>query len=231
MFFEVVCAVVLCVCACIAFLRSGLCYCLLYVHWRRRLYTICVYVIASAAHRLATWELGLCGHLLRRFPTMSPASGASSHVPAVPTSVGGSCSTRAMTPAFGYGKRPSFKQRVLMITPRRELSTTAMEEVVQISSTILSPTPSHVPAPFEADALDIRGSPLTVDAPSSGGSNSFDCFQEQLDTQLLPTWHEPPTKKRKIPKRRYVLTPTCRAMCDIFCFLSFVLPGVFSLTL
>jgi hypothetical protein len=117
----------------------------------------------------------------------------------------------AMAPASGSGKRPSFKQRVLMITPGGELSTAAMQEVVHISSTasatIFSPTPLHVPAPFEANALDISGSPFTVDAPSSGGSNSLDGFHEQSDTQLLPTSHEPPTKKRKIPKRRYLLNP------------------------
>ena len=110
-----------------------------------------------------------------------------------------SCSTMAMAPTSGSEKRPSFKQRVLMITPGGELSTAIMHEVVQISSTasatIFSPTPLHVHAPFEADALDINGSPFIVDVPSSGGSNSSDGLHEQSDTQLLPTSHEPSTKK------------------------------------
>ena len=142
--------------------------------------------------------------MLLRFSTMSPASGASSSVTAIPVSVGGSCSTRAMKLASGSGKRPSFKQRVLMITHGEKLSTAVMQEVVQISSTgsatVLSPTPLHVHPPFEADASDISGSPFIVDAPSRGGSNNFDCFHEQSDKQLLPTSHEPPTKKRKNPK-------------------------------
>jgi hypothetical protein len=83
-----------------------------------------------------------------------------------------------------------------MFTPRGELSTAAMQEVVHISSTvsatIFSPIPLHAPAPVEADALDINGTSFTVDSPSSGGSNSFDSFYEQSDTQLLPTSHEPP---------------------------------------
>ena len=98
-----------------------------------------------------------------------------------------------------------------------------MQEVVQFSSTasatIFSPTPLHIHALFEADALDISGSPFTVDAPSSGGSNNFDGFYEQSDTQLLPTSHEPPINKRKFPKRRCLLNP--QSMCDIFSFSSF----------
>jgi hypothetical protein len=101
-----------------------------------------------------------------------------------------------MTPTSEPEKRPSFKKRVLMFTPRGELSTAAMQEIVRISSTvsatIFSPTPLHAHAPIEADALNINGTPFTVDAPSSGGSNSFDSFYEQSDTQLLPTSHEPP---------------------------------------
>ena len=50
---------------------------------------------------------------------------------------------------------------------------------------VFFPTPLHVHAPFEAHALDISGSPFTVDAPSSGDSNNFDGFHEQSDTQLL----------------------------------------------
>ena len=88
--------------------------------------------------------------------------------------------------------------------PWRELSTAAMQEVVQISSTvfatIFSPTPLHVHAPFEADALDISRSPFTVDAPSSGGSNNFDGFHEQSDIQLLPTSREPTKKLKKFRK-------------------------------
>jgi hypothetical protein len=139
--------------------------------------------------------------------TTSYASGASFPASAVAVSVSGSFSNMPPAPVSGSGKRPSFKQRVLMITPGGELSTAARQEVVQISSTasapIFSPTPPHVPAPFEADALDIN----VVDASSSGGSNNFDGFHEQSDTQLLPTSHEPPTKKQKFPKRRYLLNP------------------------
>ena len=92
------------------------------------------------------------------------------------------------------------------------------------------PSPLHVPAPFEADALDINGFLFTVDAPSSVGSNNFDSFHKQSDTQLLPTSHEPPTNKQKIPKRRYLSPPfpiskyvsfqflICQSMCDFFFF-------------
>ena len=67
--------------------------------------------------------------------TMSHVSGTSFPAPAIAVSVGGSCSTMAMTPAPGYRERPFFKQRVLMITHGEELPTATMQEVVQISST------------------------------------------------------------------------------------------------
>jgi hypothetical protein len=96
-----------------------------------------------------------------------------------------------------------------------------MQEVVHISSTvsatIFSPIPLHAPAPVEADALDINGTPFTVDAPSSGGSNNFHSFHEQSDTQLLPTSHEPPTKKPKISKRRYLRNPNNPKHWLFFC--------------
>ena len=177
-FWSGMCSCFVCVCA-LRLFDLVLYYRLLCVHWRRCLYPIWFFIIAccvcigvvtftrygfmwlfgvrlAPAHRLATWELGLCGRmwicdpLLRSLSTILHASGVSSPAPAVPVRVGGSCSTRAMTPASGSGKHPSFKQRVLMITHGGELSTAAMEEVVQISSTasatILSPTPLHVPA-------------------------------------------------------------------------------------
>ena len=131
--------------------------------------------------------------------TMSPASAASSHAPAIAVSIGGSCSIMAMTLTSGSRKCPSFKQKVVMITHGEEFSTAVMQEVVQIfstvSATIFSPTPLHVPPTFEADALYISGSPFIVDAPSSGGRNNSNGFHEQSDIQLLPTSHEPPTKE------------------------------------
>jgi hypothetical protein len=139
--------------------------------------------------------------------TMLLASGASSHAPAVAVSVGGSCSTMIIVPASGSGIRQFFKQRVLMFIHRGKFLTAKMQEVVHISSTVSATiffsTSLHASAPFEIDAFDINEIPFTVNSSSSGGSNNFDSFHEQSDTQLLPTLHEPMTKKRKIPKRRY----------------------------
>ena len=112
------------VCVCIAFVRpSFVCFHLLCVHWRRRLCSIWVCVIAWCSPRRCTlsgylgvgfvWSHVDLDPLLRRFFTMSPASWASS----------GSFSEcrwqllyQGNKLASGYGKRPSFKQRVLMIT-------------------------------------------------------------------------------------------------------------------
>jgi hypothetical protein len=95
-----------------------------------------------------------------------------------------------------------------MITPGGELSTAAMQEVVAIKSSAcagnFSPTPMPIPVPFQHDDVDMNGSPFTIDAPSSGGSNNLDGFHKQSYTQLLPTSHELPMKKQKNLKRRYL---------------------------
>jgi hypothetical protein len=199
---QQVCALLLfwdrCVCMDVVFVRSGL--------FDRFVFTSPLHIVCGTM--IPCFVPGFLMATPTDPSTMSPASGASSPAAAVAVSVGGSCSSMPMAPATGSRKRPSFKQRVLMFIPKGELSTAAMQEVVHISSTvsatIFSPTPLHAPAPVEADALDINGTPFTVDAPSSGGSNNFHSFHEQSDTQLLPTSHEPPTKKPKISKRRYL---------------------------
>ena len=95
-----------------------------------------------------------------------------------------------------------------MITPGGELSIAAMQEVVAMKSSTyvreISPTPLPQPTPFQPDDVDIHRFPFIINAPSSGGSSSFDGFYEQSYIQLLPTSHEPPMKKQRIPKRRYL---------------------------
>ena len=69
-------------------------------------------------------RLWICDPLLRRFtwqhlPIPPPCHLHSGHRPLLrqfAVSVDGNCSTMTMAPASGYGKRSSFKQRVLMIT-------------------------------------------------------------------------------------------------------------------
>ena len=130
----------------------------------------------------------------------APALVMSVHVSAA------NCST--MAHASDSRKRPSFKQRVLIITHGRELSIAAMQKVVAMKSSTCAeenfPTSLPQPAPFQPDDVDIHVSPFTIIAPSSGGSNNFDGFHEQLDTQLLPTSHEPPTNSQKNLKKMYL---------------------------
>jgi hypothetical protein len=129
------------------------------------------------------------------------------------------CSTMALASGFA-SKRPSFKQKVLMITLGGELSTAAMQKVVANKSSVcvgdFSPTSMPIPAPFQLEDVDINGSPFIIDAPSSDGSNNFDGFHEQSDTQLLPTSHEPPTKKQKFLKKMYLNPKPWLYFLDVF---------------
>jgi hypothetical protein len=105
-----------------------------------------------------------------------------------------------MTPGHSSTpKRPSFKQRVLLITPRGDLSTAAMVDVAANKSDGASlgdssSTPAPTASPSPAASADIGGSQTTVDAPEIGG-----------DTELIPSVQKVPSKQRKAAKRRYVL--------------------------
>ena len=56
-------------------------------------------------------------------------------------------------------------------------------------------------APNDFVDVGINGSQTTMDVPSSGGSNNSDGLLKQSETELLPNFQNPPTKKH--PKRRH----------------------------
>ena len=90
-------------------------------------------------------------------------------------------------------KRPTFKQMVLMTTPRGSLGSITCMSIPQLG---ISPSQCHYPLLHPSSiSTNFNGLQIIVEAPPIGGSSSS--VLRHSNTAVLPSMHELLPKKRK----------------------------------